>query len=179
MKGIVFTEFFEMVEDMFGYAIVDEIIEASDLPSEGIYTAVGTYDHSEMVKLITNLSQKTQTPIGELLKYFGRYLFDAFLNGYPVFFENCKNGFEFLKSIDNHIHVEVRKLYPDADLPQFDCLQSNNKMELTYRSERKMSSLAEGLIERTMEHYQHDYQMEKTLIASDGSQVQFTIALNE
>ena len=32
MKGIVFTEFLEMVEDQFGLETVDDIIEAADLP---------------------------------------------------------------------------------------------------------------------------------------------------
>ena len=49
MKGIVFTEFLEMVETKFGLETVDNIIENSDLKSEGIYTSVGTYDFNEMV----------------------------------------------------------------------------------------------------------------------------------
>lgn len=44
MKGVVFTEFIEMVEGRFGLAMVDRIIEAAQLPSSGVYTAVGTYD---------------------------------------------------------------------------------------------------------------------------------------
>ncbi|MBT8311465.1 MAG: hypothetical protein HKP23_01335, partial [Flavobacteriaceae bacterium] len=39
MKGIVFTEFLEMVEDKFGLEVVDTIIEKAELPSEGVYTA--------------------------------------------------------------------------------------------------------------------------------------------
>ena len=36
MKGIVFTEFLEMVEEKFGLEVVDYIIESSELASEGI-----------------------------------------------------------------------------------------------------------------------------------------------
>ena len=49
MKGIVFTEFLEMVEASYGLQTVDTIIENASLPSEGAYTAVGTYDFNEMV----------------------------------------------------------------------------------------------------------------------------------
>ena len=35
MKGIVFTEFLEMVEEKYGYEVVDQIIEESKLPSGG------------------------------------------------------------------------------------------------------------------------------------------------
>ena len=47
MKGVVFTEFIEMVEDKFSADIADQIIEEADLPSGGVYTSVGTYDHAE------------------------------------------------------------------------------------------------------------------------------------
>jgi hypothetical protein len=49
MKGMVFTEFLEMVEAKFSADMVDDIISDSDLPNGGAYTSVGTYDHSELV----------------------------------------------------------------------------------------------------------------------------------
>ena len=175
MKGIVFTEFLEMVEEKFGYEMVDRIIEGSNLPSNGAYTAIGTYDHAEIVELLTNLSNFTDNQASFLLKEFGRYLFDTFLKNYPVFFDHCKNGFDFLASIDNHIHVEVRKLYPDASLPEFKSKILHNEMQLQYLSERKMGDLAEGLIEKTMEHFNHRYQLRKKLLKADGSVILFTI----
>ncbi len=45
MKGVVFTEFIEMVEDQFSADMVDDIIDDAQPPSGGAYTAVGTYDH--------------------------------------------------------------------------------------------------------------------------------------
>ena len=52
MKGIVFTEFLDLVEDKFGLEMVDKIIQSSDLESGGIYTSVGTYKFSEMLQLV-------------------------------------------------------------------------------------------------------------------------------
>ena len=63
MKGIVFTEFLEMVENTFGLETVDYIIYKSDLKSEGAYTSVGTYDFFEMLSLISNLSEKVNIPV--------------------------------------------------------------------------------------------------------------------
>ena len=42
MKGIIFTEFLDLVEEKFGLEMVDKIIEQSNLDSGGIYTSVGT-----------------------------------------------------------------------------------------------------------------------------------------
>jgi Haem-NO-binding len=57
MKGVVFTEFIEMVEDRFSPEMADRIIERAKLPSGGAYTTVGTYDHGEMIQLVL-LSQR-------------------------------------------------------------------------------------------------------------------------
>jgi diguanylate cyclase (GGDEF)-like protein len=38
MKGIVFTEFLEMVEARFSPEICERLLETSDVPSHGVYT---------------------------------------------------------------------------------------------------------------------------------------------
>jgi len=176
MKGIVFTEFMDMVESEFGYEMVDQIIEDSNLESNGIYTSVGTYDHSEIVSLLMNLSKQTKVEAGVLLKQFGGYLFNTFLKGYPHFFEESENSIDFLQSIDSYIHVEVLKLYPDAMLPSFTTeKQEDGSFEMTYHSERKMSALALGLIEKSIEHFKDPFYVSMEMLEEDGSIAKFTI----
>ncbi len=176
MKGIVFTEFLDMVEAKFGYEVVDQIISESNLESDGIYTSIGTYPHSEVVSLLMNLSSEVKIDPSILLKEFGKYLFDAFLSSYPQFFTAVDNSFAFLHSIDNHIHVEVLKLYPDATLPSFQSEEiEDGTMIMTYKSERKMAGLAEGLIERSILHYDEKCSIQSEKMNEEGSEVKFTI----
>jgi hypothetical protein len=178
MKGIVFTEFLDMVEHEFGYEVVDHIIESSELDSDGVYTSVGTYPHSEIVQLLMNLSSKVSVEPELLLNAFGKYLFDTFLKGYPQFFSSVDNAFDFLKSIDNHIHVEVLKLYPDATLPQFNSfVEDESKMRMVYKSERKMAALAAGLMEKSIEHYNQKATITTKNLKEDGSEVEFMIQI--
>jgi hypothetical protein len=177
MKGIVFTEFLDMVESEYGYEIVDKIIENSDLTSRGIYTSVGTYEHGEIVQLLSSLSSEVSVEAQILLKAFGKYLFGTFLGSYPHFFSTVDNVLEFLKSIDAHIHVEVLKLYPDATLPSFKYnTREDGALIMTYESERKMAALAEGLIERAIEHFDEPYQIQSEHVVKDGSVVRFIIS---
>ena len=81
MKGIVFREFIEMVENEFSYEIADAIIAASELSTAGAYTSVGTYPHTEMVSLVVNLSKQTGQPVPALLNHFGRHLFKRLYAG--------------------------------------------------------------------------------------------------
>jgi len=46
---------------------------------------------------------------------------------------------------------------------------------MTYTSERKMASLALGLIQNSLSHYGHDADVEMKNIKDDGSVVRFII----
>ncbi|MDQ3565569.1 MAG: heme NO-binding domain-containing protein [Pseudomonadota bacterium] len=177
MKGIVFTEFLEMVENRFSPEIADRIIEASELPSRGAYTAVGTYDHTEMVRLVTELSAVTGATVPNLLHTFGKHLFGRFVAIYPQFFEGVESAFPFLENIDGYIHVEVLKLYPDAELPGFECDASEpGRLTLIYRSTRRLADLAEGLIQGCIEHFRETIHIQREdLSGGQGSCVRFLL----
>ena len=78
MKGIVFTEFLQLVEEKFGYETVDKVLLQVQPENDGAYTAVGTYDHQELIQLVVALSQETKVAVPDLVKAFGRYLFTKF-----------------------------------------------------------------------------------------------------
>ncbi len=153
MKGVVFTEFVELVEGTFSPHLMDELFEAVSLKSGGAYTSVGTYDYLEMVALVTELSRRTGVAVPELLRAFGKHLLRQFVIKFPAFFETA-NAFEFLERVDGYIHVEVKKLYPDAELPRFAVSRSgDDRLEMVYISDRPFEDLAFGLIEGAIEHF--------------------------
>ncbi len=88
MKGVVFTEFMELVEDKFSFETADKIVEGSDLASGGAYTSLGTYDHEELLKMVTLLSEMSDAPIPDLVRTFGLHLANRFAAAFPQFFEN-------------------------------------------------------------------------------------------
>ena len=177
MKGMVFNEFLEMVEAKFGYEMVDRLIESSDLPSGAAYTSVGTYDYGEMMTLVGKLAEATDTPVPDLVKVFGQHLFGRFAQGHPHFFEGIESAYDFLKRVDSYVHVEVRKLHPDAELPTFDCHDiDNDGLEMVYQSSRPFGDLAEGLIRGCIEHYGEPITLQRDDLGSDGgSHIRFTM----
>ncbi|MBC2595400.1 heme NO-binding domain-containing protein [Ruficoccus amylovorans] len=172
MKGIVFTEFLEMVESRFGVEMTDVILEEADLPmSRGAYTAVGTYPHSEMVSLVTHLSGHSGLSVPDLLKSYGEHLFGRFHALYPGFFRDGGDAFDFLTSIHEVIHVEVKKLYPDAELPSFLCSSPEpGVLRMHYISSRQMQDFAEGLIIGCLKHFNQSSTIEKEL-QPDGTTI--------
>ena len=161
MKGIVFTEFIEMVEDEFSIDMADEIIENAHLASGGAYTTLGTYDHSEMLALVSELSKSSGIPAPDLVRVFGTHLCGRFAANFPEMFADAADAFGFLEQIQDHIHVEVRKLYPDAQLPSFDYeYPSENQLVMNYSSARPFAVLADGLIQGAIKHYGEDINIE-------------------
>ena len=147
MKGIVFTEFLELVEGELGSLQAQRVIDSCELASGGAYTSVGTYPCEEMSKLVSAVSQTTGKCPTKLLEGFGHHLARTFQQAYPQYFET-DDFFDFVESIDSHIHVEVQKLYADAELPQFHIImRTDDTLVVDYHSSRALEHLAYGLLE--------------------------------
>ena len=169
MKGVVFTEFIEMVEDVWSPEVADRIITKVDSPSGGAYTSVGTYPYEEMVGLVTELSKEVEQPITELLRTFGRLLFKQFGIKFSELFVEADDSFTFLEQVDAIIHVEVRKLYSDAELPRFEIKrQDENNLVMIYDSPRAMSDFGHGLMMGCFDHFGETVEI-KTHDLSDGA----------
>lgn len=182
MKGVVFTEFMELVESRMGLDMLDRIITEAALPNDGAYTSVGTYDHAELVRLVQALSNATGMAMPELIHLFGEHLFERFATGYPALFAEASTSFEFLSRIDNVIHVEVRKLYPDAELPKLVCERTGvNELQLLYSSPRGFGDLAEGLIAGCIRHFQEPIRVTRTNLepAAGMHRVRFQLVLEQ
>ncbi len=176
MKGIIFTEFLDLVEEKFGLAMVDEIIEQSRLASGGIYTAIGTYEFSEMLQLISHLSENTAISIDDLLMVYSEHLFQALIKAHPNLVAHYKDPMNLLASIENHIHVEVQKIYPEAQLPTFELVsRTEDKMVMIYKSDKALYVLGKGLMEETFKLFKVKGVVTYKKIKEDGTEVEFTI----
>ncbi|GGD11744.1 heme NO-binding domain-containing protein [Hyunsoonleella pacifica] len=179
MKGILFTEFLDLVEDKYGLEMVDKIITSSKLESEGVYTAVGTYEFSEMLQLLQHLSTNTGISIDDLLLVYAEHFFDVLKQNYPELLAAYKDPVEMLASIENHIHVEVKKIYPDAELPTFDVLKKTKKsLVMIYKSSRAMHHFGLGLMNKTFEHFNATADIVVEKLRDDGTEVKFVINKN-
>jgi hypothetical protein len=177
MKGIVFSEFIEMVEEVFGADVADRIIVDSELPSGGAYTSVGTYDHAEMLTLVTHLAEVTGTEVVDLVRAFGQHLCGRFTQLYSGFFEGVEGIFDFLETIEDHVHVEVQKLYPDAELPRFFTERPDaDTLVMTYSSRRPFAALAHGLILGSIDHFGEQIEVTmEDLSEGAGNQARFVL----
>jgi len=153
MKGIAFTILNQMVEETMGVEAWDEILDRVRPASEGVYISSDSYPDAELFAIVGALSEMTGKDVDDLLRAFGEYALPQFARRYPVFFENV-NAKQFLNSIQDVIHVEVKKLFPDAQLPDLTYEDpAPDRLVMVYRSPRKLCRFAEGLIQGTAEYF--------------------------
>lgn len=108
MKGLIFTEFMDLVEEKFGLDALDKLL--SDAGDEGVYTSVGSYDHRDLVKLIVQLSKQTGISAEELQRVFGQSVFENLYQSLPErsSLQGCKNSLQFIRLVEDYIHIEVK-----------------------------------------------------------------------
>ena len=151
---MVFTELLKMAEEAMGEETVDRVIDAADLPSGGAYTTVGNYSCDELVELVIGFSEASGHSPDTLQRMFGHWMFGYFRKKYPGFFADKTDAFSLLSAIDGEIHVEVAKLYPDAELPRFDARRTpDGGFVLHYSSPRPLLAFCHGLVEACLAHY--------------------------
>lgn len=178
MKGIVFTEFVEMVEQRYSPELADQMIEASALSSGGAYTSVGDYHHQELLAMVGTLVSLTGEKQADLVRHFGHHLFGSFSRLYPSFFVGAQSSLDFLQGIEDIIHAEVKKLYPDVELPRFDVDRpARSRLVLTYHSHRHMGDLAHGLIEGCIAHFGEALALIREDLPGNEGIVRFTIGV--
>ena len=154
MKGMVFVELLNMAEAAIGEDAVDEILDRAELASDGAYSAVGNYSCGELIKLVEAIGLHVKASPEDLQTQFGHWMFRRFVEGYPGFFTDKADAFDMLEAIENEVHVEVRKLYPEVELPHFSTERfGGDRLQMVYRSERPLTHFCLGLIQACITHF--------------------------
>ncbi len=120
----------------------------------GVYTSLGSYPDAELYRLVGAAVEALGVDAGTILRWFGREALPLLAAQYPEFFALHTSTRAFVLTLNDIIHPEVRKLYPGADVPDFEFDASvPDRLAMTYRSHRKLCAFAEGLIEGAAGHF--------------------------
>lgn len=181
MRGVIFTEFTCFLEDRIGLDALTRAIEATDLKSGGAYTSVGSYPYAELEALVVTLvNQSEDIAAPQILWDFGYWLAGRFSTAYKHFFDPHDNAIDLLKSVDGHIHVEVRKLDPDAVPPRVILTSTGPKQYMMqYESHRPLAQLALGLTQGAIDAYGQQWTVSDVAASDGGKQMTLTLTPKE
>jgi Haem-NO-binding len=153
MRGEIFNEFLEFAAESIGVDAAGTLVTPAGTAAGG-YEAAGRYDLAELLHLVDQLAAARGEPRAQVLRSFGRHLFRYFAALYPTFLDEAGSALGVLAGIETYVHGELRKLYPDADFPRFECAPvAPDGLAMSYHSSRPLADLAEGLIQGCIEHF--------------------------
>ncbi len=170
MKGIIFNAVEEAVTELHGADTWDDLLDHAGV--DGSYTALGTYPDSELMALVGAATEMTGVDTPDLLRVLGRHALPVLVGQVEELVDRDGDVFDFLASIHDLIHVEVKKLDPNANPPDIEADRlDDNTLQLTYRSTRGLPALAEGLIVGSGDMFEQPVTVVTNVGADDSSTV--------
>jgi Haem-NO-binding len=168
VKGIIFNLAEEVLTQAHGAETWDDILERAGFV--GAYTSLGSYPDEELVGLLRAASEITGIGVQTIVRQLGEGAIPLLAARYPQFFAPHTTTRPFVLTVNDIIHPEVRKIYPGADVPEFDFDTSDpNVLALGYRSQRQLCALAEGFIVGAATHYGEEAEVEQTQCMHRGA----------
>jgi hypothetical protein len=168
MKGIIFNLLERVVTDELGEAGWERVLDEAGL--DGAYTAVGTYDDEELLRLARAAASISGRDFDDVVRRFGEQSFPYLVERYPVFVSGYVSTIPFLLQLNDVIHPEVRKLFPGAYAPEFEFDQVDaSTLALGYVSYRYLCAFAEGLVAGAAAHFGEAVSIEHTACARRGN----------
>lgn len=169
MKGIILNLLEAVVTDAHGADMWDDLLDDTGL--DGSFTALGNYPDADVVAVVGALADRTDQPVPQVLRGFGRAALPLLADRYPRFFEP-EDPVSFVLTLDAIIHTEVAKLYPGATPPRLSFHDvGEREVTVRYQSARAMSDLAMGFLEGAAAFYGHEVDVTRSTLDEAGTQV--------
>jgi len=145
MKGVVFNLLEEVVTGEFGSDTWDDLLDDAGL--SGAYTSLGNYSDAEIEALVDAAARRLSMEPAHVLRWFGERAMPLLKQRYPALFANHASSRNFILSVNNIIHPEVRKLYVGASCPFFHFKEdADGTLTMRYESTRNLFDLAHGFV---------------------------------
>ncbi|WP_291179502.1 heme NO-binding domain-containing protein [Erythrobacter sp.] len=176
VKGIVFSELVGFLDRAGGPAFAEKVLADADLPHGGAYSRIGQYPWQEAVRVVEVASRESGADFADLCQQFGAYLFDRFTVLYADIVGRYGDAEALLAHVGDHIHEEVKVLYPDAQPPKVTTYCEGNVLHVRYASHRPFAHIAHGLVSGAMRHFDDERKLEWVHATEDGSQAEFALA---
>ncbi len=178
MKGEIFNLFETFVSENFGEETFENVYDASHpkLSTQDPYVGPGTYPDSDFFTLVTEAVSQLGITLERAAYAFGKYCFPKLVAKIPGYIDQHDHPKAFLLTVHDVIHVEVKKVFQNAQPPEFSYEDpSENELVMIYRSKRKLYSFAEGLFEGVAEHYGVPIKVNRTVISEQDGICRFEL----
>lgn len=178
MQGVVFNIIEDVVLTLYDEDTWDEIIDEAGV--DGVYSSTGSYDDADVLAIVAAASEHLDIPVPALLVVVGQHAFEGLTRRYPELVGSEDNTVDFLRRVEDFIHPEVKKLYPNAVLPKFAFEDlDDGRTRMIYTSARDLHQLAEGMIMGAADHFGEEITIERPAVDLPAGSTAFDLAIRK
>lgn len=179
MQNLLLQEFIRYTENRFGQPVLERVVVRESRDAILRSAAWRFVEASELNRMVAAVTGETGIPAGNLLRGFGRSLFRTLIH-LPLLQPDCDNLFDYLRLLETGFYAELEDLFPNLELPRLVCCQHDDQtLELIYGSPRQWGSLAEGMIEACIEHFEERVVLRRLEDPGDPEEVRFVLTRRE
>jgi hypothetical protein len=154
MKGIIFNLLESFIVDSWGEERFERIMSSCPLHTKTAFVGPGTYPDADLFALVARTTDELGVDTHTALRSFGRYALPRLAAKFDVFVRDHRHPKSFLCTVDSIIHVEVRKLFAQAEPPHiWHEDPAPDQLVLHYQSKRQLCALFEGLLDGTADYF--------------------------
>lgn len=154
MKGMVFNLLEDFIVAGHGQDTFEKIYKNTNLITKDPFIGPQVYPDEDFLALVSTACTELSLPVEAAVREFGKFCFPKLIEVDESFTKTTSSTLDFLKTVHGIIHVEVKKLHPDAELPAFSYSDlNNNTLVMEYRSTKKLCFFAEGLIDSCASYF--------------------------
>lgn len=169
MKGVVFNLLESFVSEGWGQDKYEEILALCPLSTKEPFVGPGTYPDADLFTIAGKAAEILGVPLPAALRAFGQYCFPRLAAKVPALIAVHTTAESLLKSVEGVVHVEVRKLMPNAVTPSFKYREvAPGQLVVEYRSARKLCFLMEGLLDGLALHFGERIEQRQARCMHDG-----------
>lgn len=170
MKGIIFNLLEDFIVDGWGEERFEQVMTGCPLHTKGPFVGPGTYPDSDLFAIVERTTAELGIATPAALRAFGRYAMPRLAARFEAFVRDHDHPKSFLCTVDGIIHVEVRKLFENAEPPRIRFEDTGpRELVLHYQSKRKLCALFEGLLDGTADYFGVPFTREQKSCMSEGA----------
>lgn len=167
MKGVILNIIEEAIVGEHGADAWDILLERAGLT--GAYTAIGHYDDRDVDALVAAAAAELGSDEATVLTWLGQQAFRELATRYEDLVAGYRSTSALLGDLDQVIHREVERLYPDAHTPRFAVENTDAGLIVHYASNRGLVAFAIGMIHGAAEHFGEAFTIERIDDCADAT----------
>lgn len=171
MIGLMFNLLEDHAKEGLGLKSWYDALREATGGIETVFISPESYPDEEFARLVEAVAKRASLEPSDWLRGLGAFAFLRLAQRFPHTLKSHASARSFLRDFNGPLYDEVRRLHPDARLPEVGWEESGERMIMTYRSPRRLCFFAEGMLDGLARWFSEPVERRQTACSLAGHPV--------